>query len=173
MTIFSKIKNGLKNFGFTESETGILLFISFFLVAGMLLYYFYFREIPPAIKEFDYSREDSLFYLPDSVRAAESDTPYIKLIEKKVDYKQELFDFRQPKNISGNEPEKIPPGGININNAGLEELKTLPGIGDVLARRIIEFRDKKGRFSSVDELTAVSGISTYKLEQIKNFIKID
>jgi competence ComEA-like helix-hairpin-helix protein len=48
---------------------------------------------------------------------------------------------------------------IDINHASIEELSTLPGIGESKASRIVEFRLKYGDYESIDELLFVSGIS--------------
>lgn len=47
---------------------------------------------------------------------------------------------------------------VNVNTAGVEELKTLNGIGDVLAQAIVDERERNGAFASVEDLTRVSGI---------------
>lgn len=59
---------------------------------------------------------------------------------------------------------------ININTATAEELMTLDGIGEVTARKIIEYREKNNGFINVDELTKVDGIGEAKLEKIRSFI---
>ncbi len=59
---------------------------------------------------------------------------------------------------------------VNINNASLEELKTLPGIGQAMAERIITYRKESGRFKSKDELMNINGIKESKFNKIKDLI---
>ena len=58
---------------------------------------------------------------------------------------------------------------ININTADADELSLLEGIGPKLAERIISYREKHGRFSSVSELCRVSGIGASAIADIEEF----
>ena len=61
---------------------------------------------------------------------------------------------------------------ININIASQQELDTLPGIGPVMAGRIIDYRTQYGNFQSIDELAAVDGIGEITLNKLREFICI-
>ena len=56
---------------------------------------------------------------------------------------------------------------VPLNTAGLAALDALPGVGPVLAQRIIDWRTEHGRFTSVDELSEVSGIGEKLLAQLR------
>ncbi len=62
---------------------------------------------------------------------------------------------------------------ININESSPAELKDLPGIGEVLAERIVEYREIHGSFSSYEEIKKVRGIGPGTLERIKDFIVLE
>ena len=64
-------------------------------------------------------------------------------------------------------------GKVNINTADRDTLTMLPGIGDVLAERIIEYRESYGDFDTADELQNVSGIGSAKLEEIRAYITVE
>ena len=61
---------------------------------------------------------------------------------------------------------------ININTCELEELKTLKGLGEKKALKIIEYRDNNGLFKSIEEIKNVSGIGEATFNAIKDFIKV-
>jgi competence protein ComEA len=63
-------------------------------------------------------------------------------------------------------------GLVNINDADSGVLQTLPGIGPVLADRIIEYRLRHGPFTSVDELIEVKGIGEMTLEKLRAAVTV-
>ena len=68
--------------------------------------------------------------------------------------------------------EPTAPAIVNINTATAAQLEDLPGIGPVLAQRIIAYRDANGPFRAVEELTKVEGIGEKKLEDILDLITV-
>jgi len=63
-------------------------------------------------------------------------------------------------------------GRININLASQSELTDLPGIGSVLASRIIDYRKQHGEFSRIEDIRSVSGIGEKRYEAIQDKITV-
>lgn len=63
-------------------------------------------------------------------------------------------------------------GKVNINQANLEELKTLDGVGDVTAQKIIDSRESEGAFKTIEDLKRVSGIGDKKYAAIADAITV-
>ena len=61
---------------------------------------------------------------------------------------------------------------MDINTATKIQLMELPGIGETIADRILDYRDQNGMFSATDELLNVDGIGEKKLLQIEPYIRI-
>ncbi len=61
---------------------------------------------------------------------------------------------------------------IDINTATLEQLDTLPGIGPVIAQRIIDYRQASGPFTSIDQIKDVRGIGDALFDDIKDHITV-
>ena len=64
------------------------------------------------------------------------------------------------------------PSLIDINKASAAALDLLPGIGPVLAQRIVEYREEHGGFTLPEDLLAVEGIGEATLEDLREYITI-
>jgi len=63
-------------------------------------------------------------------------------------------------------------GSININTASQAELESLPKIGPITAKKIIDYRTQHGSFQSVDDLSKISGISSKTVEEIRELVTV-
>lgn len=62
---------------------------------------------------------------------------------------------------------------ININTASLEQLMTLPGIGEAKANDIISYRESQGQFSSIEDLKNVPGIKEGIFNKVRELISVN
>ena len=81
-----------------------------------------------------------------------------------------LTEAQAPVNPPALSCQKADPFPININTASALELTLLPGIGEVLSRRIVEHRAVHGEFTAIEELMDVYGISEKRFAQVKDYI---
>ena len=127
----------------TKTERNVILFLVLTLLsgAGIRLYQATFPSAP----QFDYHAADSTFA---ALSSAPDDSSAGATGEAFIDAS----------------------GKLNINKATKQQLLDLPGVGEVTADRILQYRAEAGKFSSVDELRAIKGMSKKKLENIKSLI---
>ncbi|RMG02808.1 MAG: helix-hairpin-helix domain-containing protein [Planctomycetota bacterium] len=60
---------------------------------------------------------------------------------------------------------------VDVNEADWPELAQLPGVGETLAKRIVESRDREGRYQHLEDLTRVKGIGPRTLERIRPYLR--
>jgi len=139
---------------------------------GLFFKYILFSYDEIDYKEFDYSKEDSVFLTSGKNAVDKAFSPNLK--EKTVDYKQELLDFSDNEKGYEKQLKELPdPLSINLNEADIDALKSLPGIGSKTAENIIALRISKGGFNSLDELMEVKGIGPIKFNAIKKYLFIE
>lgn len=80
------------------------------------------------------------------------------------------FSNAQVKPKQTNSNQQISP--IDINLASISDLAKLPGIGEKMAARIVEYRNKNSNFKSIEEIMNVKGISEKKFQRIKDYITV-
>ena len=126
----------------TPTERRVIVFLTATLILGAAIRFY--QEMVPSNRQFDYHALDSTFA---------------------VFQKQVASDSSRQESDDG-------PRLININEATKAELINLPGIGEVLADRIIRQRDEQGEFETIADLQKVKGISKKKMEKLKPFIAV-
>ncbi|OQW33379.1 MAG: hypothetical protein A4E19_02910 [Nitrospira sp. SG-bin1] len=70
-------------------------------------------------------------------------------------------------------PSTMPtPSRLDLNRASAGELESLPGIGTVLAQRVIAYRESVGRFQKIENLREVKGIGAKKYDRLKSLVTV-
>ena len=164
------LNNISQKFGLTKIEINTIIFVLVIFVFGLgiNLSEIELREVNQ--QKFDYSFHDSLFKALENEKRNELIA--LEKKEKKVDSELELLDFSNTE-LDSKKETVLFPSIINLNDADLETLIKLPGIGPKTAEKIIILRTQKGGFSNVDELTEVKGIGLKKLNKIRSFLFIE
>jgi len=125
----------------------------------------------------NYNAHDLLFTIKRAISFYQEENTWRKIIrrameqdcswEKSAVKYEELYNKILVDKHPNTKAEKI-----NINKADLENITILYGIGKAYAKKIIEYRDKKGKFTSKQELMNIKGIGTRKYKKLKNKITI-
>ncbi len=114
----------------------------------------------------------------DAIKAAGNklagvNTSDINLAHVLVDGEQIVVGAPQVSTPSAKGGKKsVPKGPISINSANQAQLESLPGIGPVMASRIITYRTKNGAFKALIDLRKVSGMGAAKFAEIQNLIRL-
>ncbi len=135
-------------------------------------------------------RRPGLVRLPAGARVADAlhaaggaragaDPALLNLARKVVDGELILVGVTPPPGAPAAGPAAGPagaasaPGGpVNLNTATLADLDTLPGVGPVLAQRILDHREQHGGFAAVGDLRKVDGIGSSRYEQLKDLVTV-
>jgi comEA protein len=168
--------NRLRKFGFTKQDLTIISFLLITLIAGLILKFTDWDSAPV----YDYSSDDKNF--EQQVNRAFSSLDSIPLNNEQKErllnlkkYSDSLYNSKEnsekenlPKNKQGLNPGKK----ININLATSGDLQALPGIGQVMAERIIEYREQK-HFNNIADLKNVKGIGAKKFKKLEDYITVE
>lgn len=73
---------------------------------------------------------------------------------------------------AANASKAVSDGKVNLNQAGVEELMTLNGIGETRAKAIIDYRSTQGEFTCIEDIMKIPGIKEGIFEKIKDQIKV-
>lgn len=156
-------KDWRKYIGFTKSEKRVILFLIIVLTAGFLIKFYVEVLSKPELPPYDFTEFDEKYKKASETynKLLRGDTVITDSLSNFVDSLREkkLKDFTEVVSI-------------NINAADKTDLMKLPGIGDAMAVKIIEYRNKEGQFNKIEDIMKVKGIKKSKFDKLKDFIKI-
>ncbi len=146
--------------GFTRSEAAVALFMCTAILAGSLLSALRGEPAPGPDFRAVFAQHDSLFAersaLPDTHPAPPAATA-------------EEAESANPDRASA----KNGGGIVNINTAGTAELRSLPGIGEATANKIVAWRTGHGRFNRTEDIMDVPSIGEKKFEKLRHRITVE
>jgi len=83
-----------------------------------------------------------------------------------------LLAFLVSSGLAAAAAKPAPAGKVNINTATVEQLQTLPGVGQKLAARILEYRQKSGGFKATQEIVNVKGLGEKNFQKIQGYLSV-
>jgi competence ComEA-like helix-hairpin-helix protein len=152
MNVWKRLSQGI---GFTPTERRVVVFLTATFLVGIAV-----KMVRVALETgpaFDYSASDAAF-----ARAARAPAP-ADTVHAAAARGDSLA--RAPGRTSVRKKE-VPAGSVNINTARKELLMSLPGIGETMADRIVQYRKDHGPFTTLEDLMNVKGIGKKKFARI-------
>ncbi len=181
-------------FTLTKSQFIAAIVLSIIIVSGWLIYYFYQPATKPQIKvskSVAAKTETSKVFVHVAGAVKNPGVYELKVGSRVLDAVKKAGGFKEGANSDNlnlaavlqdsqkilvmdkkqaSQAQSLDAGmeqEINLNSASAEQLEELPGIGETIAKRIVEQRQEKGSFSSIDELKEIEGIGEKKFAKIK------
>jgi comEA protein len=147
----------------------VLLFVGLGLAVllfrgGKELFYSLFPPAAPDQYKKEQMRQDSLFAAL-SARAIPDDSLKFYLPPEASHHDSSVIR-------ASTKGKDLSPSSISLNKSPREELMKLPGVGEVMSERIVEYRTKRGGFRSVEELMNVQGIGERTFEKLKPYLRL-
>jgi competence protein ComEA len=154
------LKEFFKNISFTKGESRVIIFLIAVLIIGSAIKYYKEVLSVPGDENYDYSRSDEEFRQ--------------RSLNIKTYYDSASTDSagNYTASVERQKPDLPKEGSININTASREELVKLPGVGESIADKIIQYRDKRA-FKRPEDLIKVPGIGRKKFEELKVYIFVN
>ncbi len=135
----------------------MLVFVFLAAIVAVGVYYTRPIQINVVTTAFNASSEQTFNVSSDSSKSKEEETVAIIISSQ----------------LESDAEEVLVEKSINLNTAGTEELERLPGIGPVLAGRIIQYREENGSFLEIEELKEVGGIGEKIFMKISDFVYVE
>jgi comEA protein len=161
----------LNKLGFTNRELAVIGFLCLTFAFGLIIKLSGWKKP----NDYNYSQTDKKF--EEQLKRSFAELEENRLSEEKRQKSDELKRFSDSliteKDVPSKNKKLAPGKKININLALAGDLQLLPGIGEVTAERIIEYRENKGPFKKIEDIKKVKGIGDKKFGQMKEFITVE
>ena len=157
MKIFQKLSERI---GLTQTELKVIGFLAAVFVIGLTVKFLNWENKDSVETNFNYTAMDSIFYASDNLRSSPSEN---NLLNSKVDSSDSKINKKK---------QELKEKSINLNNASLEELTMLPGVGVKTAQNILAYRKASGGFNNIEELMEVEHIGESKFNKIKKYVYV-
>ncbi len=162
----------IKMISFTRSEIRVILFIVMVLASGFLIRYYKQVIGNGSLAPYDYSESDSIFKERSLNAGRKTLTDVSDFNDKELAEAIRQSEDSLSLQLKSFTEEYSGPK-ININTATVDDFVDLPGIGESIAGKIIEYRESRKGFKKVDDMMNVKGIGKKKFAKIKNYIKTE
>jgi comEA protein len=164
--------NRFRKLGFTKQDLVIITFLLVTFLAGLVIRLIGWQSS----KEYDYTLSDQRFEL--QLKEAFKELPKSNLSavqNEKLALINNLSDsLSSEKDVKNSEELKQKfEKKININLAYTADLQRLPGIGEVMAERIVEYREQNGSYKRIEDIMLVKGIGIKKFEKVRDLITVE
>ena len=116
-----------------------------------------------------FTEEADVQWLNQAAEISDGEKIFVYTKEETQTLKEQGISSEQEKENA----EKAEEAKININQASLEELQEIPGIGEARAQAIIAYREETGGFGSIEDIQQVSGIKGKTFEKIEPYITVE
>ncbi|MBN1634279.1 MAG: helix-hairpin-helix domain-containing protein [Ignavibacteria bacterium] len=187
MKLKDKITGLIQKLSFTQAELKTILFISVIIIAGFSIKYV--KHLYSDDKPYNYTTADLSFKSGAEKYTAINDTGTVinlteqgndtltedirKELEEKIKTVEDSVSSEIQKNKKGKKEAALEGKTIDINTATKEELISLPGIGEAMAERIINYRNDHNGFKKPEDIMKVKGIGKKKFNKLKEYITVN
>ncbi|MFD1051903.1 ComEA family DNA-binding protein, partial [Kibdelosporangium lantanae] len=103
--------------------------------------------------------------------ASETDSLGLNMARRLSDGEQLYVGISAPPEVAAVE-SSTKPAKVNLNTATMSQLDELPGVGEVTAKRIIDWRTEHGRFTAVTQLRQIDGIGDSRFAPLKDLVTV-
>lgn len=118
-----------------------------------------------------FTKEADVQWLNQAALVADGEKIQIYTMEETAEMKAQGESSPDAGEVSSDNKEEAS-GKINLNTASLEELQRIPGIGQVRAQAILDYREESGKFQNVEEIQEVPGIKGKTFEKMEEYITV-